>query len=407
MSTADGASVNTPASSLFPTPYVAPTEKYFPMENDFSDHAKPTLTPGCASLYQTVVRLCDRKTGYCPFDALQIANAAGLGHSSARAHLKTLEERGFIAKIKHAVYKGTDSQGREHYRGGDVHYLVLGKQSWILVPKPPRKPRGKPRPAVPEGVLEARSLAEIKQQAAQRKHERAKNKQAKQNWSFKTHSQDKQHPAREKSQPESQPAPVVVPELRLDDKQPSEHKPLDEALLPQVLAVGVKPPVARALLADHAPELIRAQLEMLPERDAKNPAAVLVKSIREDWTPPAPVLARQKAQETAHRATQQQTAQREALAASERQKTQNRAQEAAQREEAEALAAHLDAEWEAMAEPERAPIQRALDAHFKARPSFLGGPGSVAAERRRLQREHKLGALSEPGRSTQQSPNCA
>jgi len=49
---------------------------------------------------------------------------------------------------------------------------------------------------------------------------------------------------------------------------------------------GVKGSVALGLVADCGEEACRRQLEWLPYRQARNPAAVLVDSIREGWGPP-------------------------------------------------------------------------------------------------------------------------
>ena len=190
----------------------------------------------------------------------------------------------------------------------------------------------------------------------------------------------------QKAPPEPPPPPeasVVAASLRPDNHtHPSQCEQLDAALLAQVLAVGVKPAVARALLAGHTPEQIAAQLEMLDAREPRNPAAVLVQAIRQDWSPPAKYLQRQAAQEAKISASEARDAQSKARDAEAQQK----AAEAAQRAQAEDESARLDAEWQAMPEIERAPIERALAAHFAAMPSFLRRADALAAQRRNLQR---------------------
>ncbi len=50
--------------------------------------------------------------------------------------------------------------------------------------------------------------------------------------------------------------------------------------------LGVTRKTARELTRKHSQEQIRTQIDMLSYRSAENPAAVLVKAIREDWAPP-------------------------------------------------------------------------------------------------------------------------
>lgn len=404
--------LNVSSLAVNAAPYVAPVERYFPRDNDFTDHAQRTLTPACTKLYDTVVRLCDRKTGLCPFDALQIANCAGLGYSTARAHLKTLEARGFIARIKHPIYRGTDAYGNECYRGGQVHYQVLGKESWQLVPRAPRKPRGKDRPNVEAEALAARSLAEIKQVAAERKRVRAENQRTKQDCFFKTKSQDKQQ-ARPEAKVEAPAAVAVLPSIHPEHTKPSEcehfetsvlhpkmpssrgiatpeqqQKPFLETnheLLAQVLAVGVKPEAkARELLANHAPEVVQAQLEMLPDRAPKNPAAVLVKAIRENWDAPPAYLKRQEANAAVLRAKKAQAEQ----VAERAKESQQKAAERDSRTSKDAENARLDAAWEAMPQSERESIERQIDVRLgDVLPFLRQSPPARQAMRRTLQRE--------------------
>lgn len=51
--------------------------------------------------------------------------------------------------------------------------------------------------------------------------------------------------------------------------------------------LGVTQKVARELVRRYSKERIEAQIDMLPYRSAKDPPAVLVQAIREDWAPPA------------------------------------------------------------------------------------------------------------------------
>lgn len=418
----------TPVKAATPAPYTPPTEKYFPRDNDFTDHAAPTLTGAEVKTYDEIVRLCDRKTGYCAFDQLSIANKAKLGYSTVRAAAIVLEARGFIAKRPQRRYKGEDTQGREHWRGGEVHFQVLAKECWQIIPKSPRKLRGKPRIAAAEDALAPRSLAEIKQRVAYFQQERAENKRSKQDWCFKTHSQDKQHRARKNSppaEPEHEPlavAAAVAPdelrfELRSDDthshgceqvETPSETPPetppetptreLDEALLAQVLAHGVKEPVARGLLDKHTAQVVQIQLDCLMDRGPRDRAATLVRSITDDWSLPSKYSQRQEAQ-NARQQAQKHADEDKAARALEAQQRAATAQQGSEEE------ARLDAEFEAMPEPERARIEHVA----RGRLGVLGGagraPAALNAMRRNLQREAaQEGGLKAPPRSEVMTP---
>ena len=50
---------------------------------------------------------------------------------------------------------------------------------------------------------------------------------------------------------------------------------------------GVSEPMAMDMVRSYPAERIRRQVKMLPYRDARNPAAMLVKAIREDWDAPS------------------------------------------------------------------------------------------------------------------------
>ena len=61
----------------------------------------------------------------------------------------------------------------------------------------------------------------------------------------------------------------------------------EQALVDSLVAVGVAPAVAARLVQVHGAELCLRELEALPTRAARNPAAVLVASIVEAWETPA------------------------------------------------------------------------------------------------------------------------
>jgi hypothetical protein len=58
-------------------------------------------------------------------------------------------------------------------------------------------------------------------------------------------------------------------------------------LLELLRSQGVSEPMAVDMVRSYQPERIRRQVKMLPYRDAMDPAAMLVKAIREDWDAPS------------------------------------------------------------------------------------------------------------------------
>ena len=71
------------------------------------------------------------------------------------------------------------------------------------------------------------------------------------------------------------------------DGQEKEQQQHSENVVAVLLALGVTEKAARTLVRQHALEGIKAQIEMVEYRRARDRAAVLVQAIREDWAPPA------------------------------------------------------------------------------------------------------------------------
>lgn len=71
-------------------------------------------------------------------------------------------------------------------------------------------------------------------------------------------------------------------------------------ILGELLRYGVSGSTASQMLDKYPIERISGQLEMLPFRNAKEPAAMLVKAIRDDWAAPATYMNRQR-KETARK----------------------------------------------------------------------------------------------------------
>ena len=65
-------------------------------------------------------------------------------------------------------------------------------------------------------------------------------------------------------------------------------------ILRELLKHGVSGSTASQMLDKYPIERISGQLEMLPFRNAKEPAAMLIKAIRDDWAAPATYLSRQR-----------------------------------------------------------------------------------------------------------------
>lgn len=149
-------------------------------------------------------------------------------------------------------------------------------------------------------------------------------------------------------------------------------------------SIGVSPEVAQGFMAAVPQEELALQLDCLPERKAKDPAAVFVKSVREKWGIPQAHLDRVQARQQAEQAK---ASRQNAQAAKARQEAQRREQTASQEQEN----ARLDKLWEQMEATARHEIER----EAKHRLGVLGQSGraqaALVAMRRNLLRE-KLGS---------------
>ena len=65
-------------------------------------------------------------------------------------------------------------------------------------------------------------------------------------------------------------------------------------ILRELLRCGVSGSIASELLDKYPMDRIARQLELLPYRNAKEPAAMLIKAIKEDWTAPAAYMGKQR-----------------------------------------------------------------------------------------------------------------
>ena len=157
--------------------------------------------------------------------------------------------------------------------------------------------------------------------------------------------------------------------------------PVEEVdLLSRLLGLKISPEVARELLRATPPDVLRLQLDCLADRGPKDPAAVLVKALRQGWEAPAKYLERVGAQERAEIAR---TARESAQVAKAAQKAATALKTAFQ----EQKAAEMDALWEKL----DVETQKSIDQEAVQRLGVLGTPGraqaGLLAMRRALLRE--------------------
>ena len=84
--------------------------------------------------------------------------------------------------------------------------------------------------------------------------------------------------------------PIALPEPEELPEKPVEAevcKTENDIVFETLIANGVTEGVARQLVRNYSIERITRQIDLLPFRDAREPAAVLVKAVHGDWAPPA------------------------------------------------------------------------------------------------------------------------
>lgn len=67
----------------------------------------------------------------------------------------------------------------------------------------------------------------------------------------------------------------------------SQSMPCDSELLTRLVEIGITHKVAEQIVREYTAETVNEQMEMLPYRKAKDPAAALVAAIKDSWAPPA------------------------------------------------------------------------------------------------------------------------
>lgn len=133
--------------------------------------------------------------------------------------------------------------------------------------------------------------------------------------------------------------PEEVPIVNSTETNEQKLSQSNSALLQRLLDLKISPDVARELLANTSVTALEAQLDCLPDRAPKDPAAVFVKAVREGWELPAKFLDRVKASERAQKSQMTSDAQKRNQAAQEALAAQQMALQ--QRE-----AADLDEMWQ-------------------------------------------------------------
>lgn len=365
-----------PVARRYAHSYESPSERYHKTANDDGALLIPAIGRTAWAILECLRGHLNSQTGQCNPSLATIAAEVGAWPSTVTQNLKYLEEAGVIFKAGREIH---------HHRRGKVNvervssqYLLLAREAWT----PERVTRKRAKPGASENrstlvenlPMGCREIA----QPVSAKSSTNKTKLKKKNPTTQT-----EHPARENRESEPRPVPAVaVEKLRPECPQPNECEHSNTpaaALLAQVLAVGVQARAARALV-ERFPDRIPPQLAWLPDREPRDRAATLVKSIREEWGPPAKYLQRQAAQDAQQQAQAARAAQEQARASEAQQR-------AATAQQADDEAARLDAEWEAMPPVERRQIENAA----RARLGVLGAAGrcgpALDAMRRNLLRD--------------------
>ena len=157
-------------------------------------------------------------------------------------------------------------------------------------------------------------------------------------------------------------------------------RPEQSELLARMIALKVSSDVARQLLNSTSADTLRLQLNCLDDREPRDPAATLVRAVRQEWELPAKYLERHKAQNRAQNAKAYQ----------ESRKTQ-KAHEVALAEQEKALqeaeAERLDKMWEKL----DVATQQKIEDEARQKLGVLGrsgrAQGALQAMRRNLLRE--------------------
>ena len=172
--------------------------------------------------------------------------------------------------------------------------------SHILQPRGPQYGAGPHTP--PGNILQPRGQSCFETKALVTKHDTQKKEHETKNMKSNNRTMDPVMPASFVVVASSESLNETGDNSPATPKQASTKEGADaaDAIFGRLIVAGVTRTTAYTLLSTHPLEQIRQQLEALPFRRAEEPAAVLVRSIQQDWALPK--------KSTTHNQTKQQTA---------------------------------------------------------------------------------------------------
>ncbi len=162
----------------------------------------------------------------------------------------------------------------------------------------------------------------------------------------------------------------------------------DSSLLVRLTAIGVAAKVAADLVQTEPHGVIAEQIEALPDRNPKNPGALLSKCIRENLPLPPAFITRKEAEKRAANQRDESIAERAATA---RQK----ATEAAKMAQADLTGEELDGQLTTLSPDKREAIERQAVQRLGVLGRAGQNTGAMVAMRRNLLRELNAGALGD------------
>ncbi len=325
------------------SPRVGDVEWFFPAPNVLFDAICSELGPYAWAVWCYLSRRCDRRTGRWSVDYHTLAAATKMSPSHARRMVALLVEGGYLSKQQAHKRRGADAGGRERWEQFPNTYTVQAFASGFASAAgpasgssaAPRNQQGAP-PSV-QGALWEQPHKKTPEESASRKQQHPR--------------PEAEPPAPEPQAPEdvavalsqgdapASPTPAPGAPASTCSPPPAPPEPQAEAALlaalqAEVEAVGVKPAVARRLCRQAAPEAIRLQLDCLHAREPRQPAALLVRAIIENWEPPARFEPQQQSQGAEHGQPQAQTPAQAQEREARREQAGERARRLREREEA-------------------------------------------------------------------------
>jgi hypothetical protein len=426
---ADGTPVNAPAPSLFPAASSKPSKRlythgykwpkgnYHHTDNAETAYLDTFIGPSAVEVLKYLRSCANKRTGQCNPSLNTISVKTGLATSTVKANLIYLYEANVVQQIKRDNH-------HQHRDGKTIarlsnQYILTAVEDWTMekvsrkwaqkairkIPPTRTETHLTSRPNLGLGV--GRDSASNKKKWNQKKlttrqHAREKNSRRAQGAGPAEHTPEAAEAvpavAVPFEVPSEAPQASVPPEVASTWGEEPTAAPVDEALLAQLVAIGVAERKARKLVAAKSAEVIRQQIEWLPHRKAINPAAMLIRSIEGNYGQPSELSQHQKAREKAQEAVRQEAEQTQAVASQiqqRHQQTQEREQVLAQQD---AENARLNDAWEALDESVRAPLERAVAQRMGVLSRLCNRPqGAVQSIQRVVLREHLAGTLKDAG----------